>query len=81
MAYITGFLVVLTLAGQPVANALCITWCDLQSETQSCGEVIAETTAGQPTVTAPGVSDETHDSNAWLPSEDVMRCARMSVCV
>jgi hypothetical protein len=41
MAHITAFLIVLTLTGQPVANALCVSWCDSPSERQACGDAIA----------------------------------------
>ena len=41
MAHMTALLVVLTLAGEPAANALCINWCDLPSERQGCSEPIA----------------------------------------
>ena len=43
MASIPAILIVLTLAGEPVANALCINWCDIPSERQHCGEAIAQT--------------------------------------
>ena len=42
MAYIPAILIVLTLTGEPVANALCIKWCDIPSERQHCGEAIAQ---------------------------------------
>jgi len=41
MAKLAAILIVLTLTGEPVANALCITWCDKPSERQHCGDVIA----------------------------------------
>ena len=43
MAHLTAILIVLTLTGQPVANALCVNWCNLPSERQHCGEAIAQT--------------------------------------
>jgi hypothetical protein len=52
MASITALLVVLTLTGEPVANALCTIWCDTASEKHSCGEAIARATAPDATVTA-----------------------------
>lgn len=42
MAHLPAFLIVLTLTGEPVANALCINWCDIPSERQHCGDVIAQ---------------------------------------
>lgn len=42
MASITAFLVVLTLTGEPVVNALCFSWCDTSSETMNCVEAIAK---------------------------------------
>ena len=44
MAHVPAFLIVLTLTGQPVANALCINWCDISSERQHCGDAIAHST-------------------------------------
>jgi hypothetical protein len=41
MASISALLVVLTLTGEPVANALCVSWCDTSSETMVCDEAIA----------------------------------------
>ena len=45
MAQLAAILIVLTLTGEPVANALCITWCDQPSERQHCGDVIAQPTS------------------------------------
>ena len=45
MAKLAAILIVLTLTGEPVANALCITWCDQPSERQHCGDVIAQPTS------------------------------------
>ena len=45
MARLAAILIVLTLTGEPVANALCITWCDQPSERQHCGDVIAQPTS------------------------------------
>ena len=45
MAYLPAILIVLTLTGEPVANALCITWCDQPSERQHCVDVIAQPTS------------------------------------
>lgn len=42
MAYLPAILIVLTLTGEPVANALCINWCDTPSERQHCSDVIAQ---------------------------------------
>jgi hypothetical protein len=53
MASITALLVVLTLTGEPVANALCLTWCDSSSETQNCDGAIAQTTATEITIARP----------------------------
>src|SRR5215204_5056840 len=44
MAGLPVILIVLTLTGEPVANALCITWCDEPSERQHCGDVVAQPT-------------------------------------
>jgi hypothetical protein len=38
MASLTALLVVLTLTGEPIANALCEIWCGTSSETMKCGE-------------------------------------------
>ena len=43
MAHLPVILIVLTLTGEPVANALCINWCDSPSERQHCGDAIAHT--------------------------------------
>lgn len=61
MAYITALVIALTLAGQPVANALCITSCDSPSDRHGCDEAIvnppvpalsgAATTCSAPTAT------------------------------
>jgi hypothetical protein len=45
MAKLVVILIVLTLTGEPVANALCITWCDQPSERQPCSDVIAQSTS------------------------------------
>ena len=45
MASVTALLIVLTLAGQPAVDALCISWCDSPSERQACGEAIATFTS------------------------------------
>jgi hypothetical protein len=45
MAQLPAILIVLTLTGAPVANALCITWCDQPSERQHCGDAIAQATS------------------------------------
>jgi hypothetical protein len=50
MASITALFVVLTLTGQPVANALCAMWCESPSETMNCDEAIAQTIAPEFTV-------------------------------
>jgi hypothetical protein len=42
MAQLAAILIVLTLTGEPAANALCITWCDQPSERQHCGDAIAQ---------------------------------------
>jgi len=47
MAHITAFLIVLTLTGQPVANALCVSWCELPSERQACSDAIAPSMAAE----------------------------------
>ena len=52
MAKLAAILIVLTLTGEPVANALCITWCDQPSERQHCGDVIAQPTS--PTLSVRG---------------------------
>jgi hypothetical protein len=39
MAHITALLIVLTLTGEPAANALCMNWCDSPSERQGCGAI------------------------------------------
>lgn len=44
MAQLAAILIVLTLTGEPVANALCIIWCDQPSERQHCSDVIAQPT-------------------------------------
>lgn len=50
MASLTAFLIVLTLAGEPV-NALCVIWCDTSSETMNCREeAIAPATAAELTM-------------------------------
>ena len=54
MTRLPVILIVLTLTGEPVANALCITWCDQPSERQHCGDVIR-----QPTFPALSVTDST----------------------
>lgn len=54
MTQLAAILIVLTLTGEPAANALCITWCDQPSERQHCGDVIA-----QPTSTALSVAGST----------------------
>ena len=41
MAHITAILIILTLAGEPAAVALCIAGCDSPSEMQTCDEAIA----------------------------------------
>lgn len=41
MAHVTALLIVLTLAGEPAANALCVSRCDSPSERQGCGDAIA----------------------------------------
>lgn len=53
MAHITALLVLLILAGEPVANALCLVWCASSAETQSCDGAVARTTATEITVTRP----------------------------
>jgi hypothetical protein len=45
MAQLAAILIVLTLTGEPAANALCIIWCDQPSERQHCGDVIAQPTS------------------------------------
>ena len=45
MTQLAAILIVLTLTGEPVVNALCITWCDQPSERQYCGDVIAQPTS------------------------------------
>jgi hypothetical protein len=45
MTQLAAILIVLTLTGEPVANALCIAWCDQPSERQHCGDVIAQPTS------------------------------------
>ena len=45
MAHVTAFLIVLTLTGEPVAHALCISKCGLPAETQTCDDAIAPSTA------------------------------------
>ena len=45
MTQLAAILIVLTLTGEPAANALCITWCDQPSERQHCGDVIAQPTS------------------------------------
>ena len=45
MTQLAAILIVLTLTGEPVANALCITWCGQPSERQHCGDVIAQPTS------------------------------------
>lgn len=73
MAFVTAFLVVLTLTGEPVVNALCIAWCDTQSETMNCDEAIAQIAVPQITAavgtmcvvilaTAPFLREEGRDS-------------------
>ena len=52
MASITAFLVVLTLTGEPVVNALCFAWCDTSSETMNCVEAIAQNTMAELTPVA-----------------------------
>ena len=47
MAHITALLIVLTLTGQPVANALCINWCDRPSAHQHCSDAIAPSTPAE----------------------------------
>jgi hypothetical protein len=47
MAHTTALLIVLTLAGEPAANALCINWCNSPSAMQGCGEAIATSTTPQ----------------------------------
>ena len=42
MTQLAAILIVLTLTGEPVTNALCITWCDQPSERQHCSDVIAQ---------------------------------------
>jgi hypothetical protein len=42
MAHITALVIVLTLTGQPVANALCIIGCGTSSAKHTCGEAIAQ---------------------------------------
>ena len=44
MTQLAAILIVLTLTGEPAANALCIIWCDQPSERQHCGDVIAQLT-------------------------------------
>ena len=44
MAQLAAILIVLTLTGEPVANALCINWCNQPSERQHCSDVIAQPT-------------------------------------
>ena len=41
MAHITAVLIVLTLAAEPAANALCTSWCDSSSERHVCRDAIA----------------------------------------
>ena len=41
MAHITALLIVLTLAGDPAVNALCINWCHSPSDRQPCDDAIA----------------------------------------
>ena len=45
MAHITALLIALTLAGQPVANALCNNWCDSPSDRHRCDEAIVNPAA------------------------------------
>ena len=45
MTQLPAILIVLTLTGEPVANALCIAWCDQPSERQHCSDVIAQPTS------------------------------------
>jgi hypothetical protein len=57
MASITTLLVVLTLTGEPVVNALCIVWCDTSSATMNCVEAIAQTTMAELTPAAGAACD------------------------
>jgi hypothetical protein len=51
MAFFTALLVILTLTGKPVVNALCVTWCDTSSEILNCREeAIAHMSAAELTV-------------------------------
>ena len=50
MAHLTALLIVLAMTGQPVANALCIRWCDFSPERQECGGAIAQTAVPRVTV-------------------------------
>ncbi len=45
MAHITALVIALTLAGQPVANALCNNWCDSPSYRHRCDEAIVNPAA------------------------------------
>ena len=55
MASTAALLIVLTLTGEPVVNALCATWCDTSSETMNCREeAIAPATAAE--VKMPGTA-------------------------
>ena len=51
MASVAALFIVLTLTGEPVVNALCVTWCDTSSETMNCREeAIVPATAAELTV-------------------------------
>jgi hypothetical protein len=77
MAYITALLVVLTLTGEPVANALCVTWCDSSSEKQTCDQAIAQTADSAPTIT--GTACTVSVTIAPFLSEEARGVSRMAV--
>lgn len=67
MTQLAAILIVLTLTGEPVANALCIIWCDQPSERQHCGDVIAQPTS--PTLSVAGLCDALLTASPFLREE------------
>lgn len=80
MASLTAFLVVLTLTGEPVVNALCDVWCDTSSETRNCGEAIAQTAVPELTTVA-GTACAALLTTAPFLREEGPTASRMAVAV
>ena len=78
MASFTALLVVLTLTGQPVVDALCVTWCDTSSEILNYREeAIAPTSAAE--LTAAETACTTFITTIPFVKEDVRGVDQVAV--